>query len=211
MDAYRILGLQPGADEDQVKAAYRALAQKYNPELYEAGPLRQDAEEKMDEINQAFDSIMAQLRGATTPQNTQQPDSAHQADGEQNTPKGDLAEIRRLLGQGQVDQALARLNAIPGGVHNAEWNFLMGSAYYYKGWLGEALRFFEEACRLAPSNREYAAALHNLKSSANGQMPGNPYATHPGGAQASAMNCSCCDMCTFMICMDACCGCGRGC
>ena len=32
MDAYQVLGLRRGASEDEVKAAYRALAQKYNPD-----------------------------------------------------------------------------------------------------------------------------------------------------------------------------------
>ena len=33
------------------------------------------------------------------------------------------------------EQALAELNAIQGGANDAEWNFLVGSAYYYKGWV----------------------------------------------------------------------------
>ena len=85
----------------------------------------------------------------------------------------------------------------------------MGSAYYYKGWLAEAMRYFEAACRLAPGNREYEAALRNLQNNAAGAMPGNPYgAQGPYGAQA--VGCSCCDMCMAMACMDMCCGCGRG-
>ena len=33
-NAYRVLGLAPGASEDEVKAAYRALAQQYACLLY---------------------------------------------------------------------------------------------------------------------------------------------------------------------------------
>ena len=36
--AYATLGLREGADGDEIKAAYRALAQKYDPDQYEAGP-----------------------------------------------------------------------------------------------------------------------------------------------------------------------------
>lgn len=207
MDAYNVLGLNRGASEDEVKAAYRSLAQKYNPDNYEAGPLRQDAEKKMEELNQAFDSIMSELRAGTAPAGTQ---PGTQQGGPQGS-VGSLPEIRAMIQAGQVDEALAQLQAIPGGPQDAEWNFLMGSAYYYKGWLNEALRYFQEACRLAPANREYAAALHNLQSSAKGQMPGNPYGAYNGGAQANAMGCSCCDMCTAMMCMDMCCSCGNGC
>ena len=207
MDADKVLGIARGAGEDEVKAAYRALAQKYNPENYEAGPLRQDAEQKMDELNQAFDAVMSELRGGAPASG----EPVQQAQPGQNGPpgaQGSLPEIRALIQQGRVDEALAQLQAIPNGPANAEWNFLMGSAYYYKGWLTEALRYFQEACRLAPSNREYAAALHNLQSSAGGQMPGNPYGAYGNGAQANAVGCSCCDMCTAMMCMDMCCGCG---
>ena len=54
--AYAALGLREGAGEDEIKQAYRALAQKFDPENYEAGPLREDAERKMNEINEAFDA-----------------------------------------------------------------------------------------------------------------------------------------------------------
>ena len=86
----------------------------------------------------------------------------------------------------------------------------MGSAFYYKGWLNEAYQYFSTACRLAPGNREYEAALRNLQAGQNGQMPGNPYGSYgaPGG---QAMTCSCCDICAAMYCMDACCTCMRGC
>lgn len=207
MDAYKVLGLARGAGEDEVKAAYRALAQKYNPENYEAGPLRQDAEQKMDELNEAFDAVMSELRGGAPADGESMPRQGQPQQGGQSS----LPGIRALIQQGRVDEALAQLQAIPNGAADAEWNFLMGSAYYYKGWLSEALRYFQEACRLAPANREYAAALHNLQSSAGGQMPGNPYGAAGSGAQANAVGCSCCDMCTAMMCMDMCCGCGNGC
>ena len=32
MDAYKVLGLTEGATEEEIKTAYRALAQKYNPD-----------------------------------------------------------------------------------------------------------------------------------------------------------------------------------
>ena len=213
MDAYQVLGLAKGASEEEVKAAYRNLAQKYNPENYEAGHLREDAERKMSELNEAFDTVMSELRTGSTPGNTS--NNADPVGTENNSTaqgtQSSFPQIRALIRAGRADEALAQLQSIPNGPSNAEWNFLMGSAYYYKGWMSEALRFFQEACRLNPSNREYAAALHNLQSTAGGQMPGNPYGAY-NGAQANAVGCSCCDMCTAMCCMDMCCGFGgQGC
>ena len=64
MDAYKVLGLTEGATEEEIKTAYRALAQKYNPDNYEAGPLREEAEAKKTELNEAFDALMGAIRHA---------------------------------------------------------------------------------------------------------------------------------------------------
>lgn len=199
-NAYRVLGLAPGASEDEVKAAYRTLAQKYAPEAQPEGPQRQEAEARMAELNDAFDTLISVLRTGVNTQTAAQgsPDRA-----------AAYRAIRQMIDSGNIDGALAQLDAMTGGANDAEWNFLMGSAYYYKGWMAEAMRYFEAACRLAPGNREYEAALRNLQNQAAGAMPGNPYgAQGPYGAQA--VGCSCCDMCMAMACMDMCCGCGRG-
>ena len=199
-NAYRVLGLAPGASEDEVKATYRALAQQYAPESKPEGAERREAEARMAELNDAFDTLISVLR---TGVNTQQ--------AAQDSPDRAAAyrAIRQMIDSGNIDGALAQLGAMTGGANDAEWNFLMGSAYYYKGGLAEAMRYFEAACRLAPGNREYEAALRNLQNNAAGAMPGNPYgAQGPYGAQA--VGCSCCDMCMAMACMDMCCGCGRG-
>ncbi|MEG0617356.1 MAG: DnaJ domain-containing protein, partial [Oscillospiraceae bacterium] len=62
MDAHKILGVSSTATPEEIKTAYRALAQKYNIDNYEAGPLRDDAKAKMDEVNAAFDELMGNLR-----------------------------------------------------------------------------------------------------------------------------------------------------
>ncbi|MFQ9679955.1 MAG: DnaJ domain-containing protein [Ruthenibacterium lactatiformans] len=54
-----------GRDRKEIKTAYRALAQKYNPDNYEAGPLREEAEAKMTELNEAFDALMGAIRTGT--------------------------------------------------------------------------------------------------------------------------------------------------
>lgn len=198
-DAYSILGLREGAGEDEIKAAYRALAQKYDPQRYEAGPLREEAAAKMDTLNEAFDLLMGALRTGAAAERPAAGGAG--ADGR-------YAALRRQISSGAVDSALETLKNMPDGENDAEWNFLVGSAYYYKGWVADAMRFFEQACRLAPQNREYAAALRNLQSSARGAMPGSPYGDD--APDMHAVGCSCCDMCTTLMCMNMCCNCGRG-
>jgi len=197
LTAYRTLGLPDGAGEDEIKNAYRALAQKYNLDNYEAdSPLREEAMAKMDEINAAFDTLMSILRTGAAP--APGPGPAQQGGG---SATGRYPAIRQMINAGQIDEALAELSGIT-GAGDAEWNFLMGSAYYYKGWLDQAMGYFREAVRLEPGNREYEAALRNLQQSQDGNMQGNPYGGRNQDAQA--MNCAC-NTCTLLCCLDACC------
>lgn len=192
-DPYEVLGLRPGATEEEIKAAYKALAQKYSAENYAASPLEGEAGRQMAEINEAFDALMGSLRTGAGP-------------GAFGGKDGRYEEIRRLINEGKADEALHRLQEKDESAVSGEWNFLCASAYYYKGWLGQALPYFEKAASLCPDNREYAAACRRLKNSAAGNVAGNPYAGTPQGVAG----CSCCDMCTALMCMDLCCGFGRG-
>lgn len=51
-DYYRVLGVMPGADEVVVRAAYKALAQRYHPDRFAGDPA--EANRRMAEINAAF-------------------------------------------------------------------------------------------------------------------------------------------------------------
>lgn len=56
---YEILGLQPGASQEQIKDAYRKLSKEYHPDLvgHLGEEFRQVAEEKMKEINIAYQHL----------------------------------------------------------------------------------------------------------------------------------------------------------
>lgn len=57
---YKILGLQPGASDSEVKKRYRELAKKYHPDKIRNMPesIRKDGEEKFKQINLAYDKII---------------------------------------------------------------------------------------------------------------------------------------------------------
>ena len=63
MDPYKVLGISPNASDDEVKKAYRELARKYHPDNYVNNPLADLAQEKMKEINEAYDQITKQRYG----------------------------------------------------------------------------------------------------------------------------------------------------
>ncbi|MBP3384806.1 MAG: molecular chaperone DnaJ [Firmicutes bacterium] len=50
-DYYEVLGLKKGADDSEIKRAYRKLAMKYHPDK---NPDNKEAEEKFKEINEAY-------------------------------------------------------------------------------------------------------------------------------------------------------------
>ena len=54
-DPYRILGVKPTDSDETIKEAYRKLARKYHPDKYADGDLKELAEEKMKEVNAAYE------------------------------------------------------------------------------------------------------------------------------------------------------------
>lgn len=63
-DPYRVLGLTPGANEEDIKKAYRTLVKQYHPDLH---PGDEAAARKMSEINEAYEAI----RSGNVPQQRQ--------------------------------------------------------------------------------------------------------------------------------------------
>ncbi|MDR3311029.1 MAG: DnaJ domain-containing protein [Oscillospiraceae bacterium] len=194
-DPYSVLGLSSGASDEEVKKAYRELARKYHPDNYHDNPLADLAQEKMKEINEAYDSITKGGAG-TSGGSAYARQSQSQAQG-----SGEYAAVRSAIVSGNLsyaEQILERL-ADP---DSAEWNFLMGSLYYRRGWLDEAAEYYTAAVRLDPGNGEYRTALARLQSAgAAGYRPAGF-----GGARRGS-DCDACDICTAMMCANMCCNC----
>ena len=60
-DPYEVLGVSPGASDDEIKAAYRKLAKKYHPDLNNGSP---EAEARMKEVNEAY-TLLIKHKGQT--------------------------------------------------------------------------------------------------------------------------------------------------
>ena len=57
-DPYRILNVSPSASDDAIKKAYRNLARQYHPDNFAGTAMAELAEEKMKEINDAYEMIV---------------------------------------------------------------------------------------------------------------------------------------------------------
>jgi curved DNA-binding protein CbpA len=58
--AYEILGLKPGASQGQVKQAYRKLVKIWHPDRFADPQQKQQAEEKIKEINVAYNKLKSE-------------------------------------------------------------------------------------------------------------------------------------------------------
>ena len=152
-DPYKVLGVSSNATDDQIKTAYRELAKKYHPDNYANNPLADLAQEKMQEINEAYDAVMSQRKAGHS-------GGGAYGNSAGQTPPSQFADIRVLINSRRWAEAQELLDGVANSARDAEWYFLRGTIYYNYGWLDDALKFFGQAHSMNPQNPEYTAAPH---------------------------------------------------
>ncbi len=71
-DPYKVLGVDRNASEEEIKKAYRALAKRYHPDRHADPVAKELAEEKMAEINRAYEMIESGRAGGYQQRQSQQ-------------------------------------------------------------------------------------------------------------------------------------------
>lgn len=164
-DPYQVLGVSPSASDDEIKKAYRDLARKYHPDNYHDNPLADLAQERMKEINEAYEAVQSQRKRGSS--------ASSAASGYGRSPygsyggsyggayggsySGPFARVRMAIQQGNLNLAEELLNASSN--HDAEWNFLKGVICTRRGWADEAKRYYQTAVQMDPDDEEYQRAL----------------------------------------------------
>lgn len=186
---YEILGIREDSTKEEIKKAYRELAKKYHPDQYGDNPLKDLAEDKMRDINEAYDYLMKNSEANYNSYNSYEDNN--------NSTYGD---IRMDIQRGNIGSAEEKLSRMK--IRDAEWNYLMGVVHLKKGWHDSAYNHLTMACNLDPSNMEYRQTL-NMINNRN-----NSYRNAYYGRERK--NDDMCDLCLKLWCLDTICECFGG-
>ena len=200
MNPYEVLGVKPGASQEEIKSAYRKLVKQYHPDQYVDNPLKDLAQEKLAEVNKAYDMI--KNGGGNTGCNT----SSNGYNASYNTGYNSYSsntaiysEVRSLIQMRNISVAESKLNTIK--QRDAEWYYLYGNVMMAKGWFESAYNNIQRACDMDPNNFEYRQALSQLQSRGRGYS--QTYRTSNGTMDT-------CDCCINLVCLDSLCECLGG-
>ena len=211
-DPYSVLGVSQNASNDDIKKAYRELSRKYHPDSYVDNPLSDLAEEKVKEVQEAYQQIMNEREHGYSGSSSQSYDygsSSQSYSYGQNSSQGyygqggagDMATVATYLNSGRYRDALNILSGINN--RNAQWYYFSGVANMGMGNNFIGLDHARKACDMDPSNQEYRAFLNRVQNtSMQYNQMGRGYGR--GGHDDT------CDTCMKIWCADSLCECMGG-
>ena len=194
---YNVLGISPGATDEEIKKAYRTLSRKYHPDANVNNPNREQAEERFKEIQQAYNQIM---------QEKQQGGSGFNGYGSaryggcssqtQDSPQ--MQAAANYLANRCYQEAMNVLNNISD--HSARWYYFCAVAHAGLGNNVTARECAEQAVRLEPSNIEYRQLMQQLNYggtgySSMGEDYGRPYDSFNRFCMSMVLMNMCCTCC----------------
>lgn len=209
-DPYEVLGVSRTASDSEIKSVYRELAKKYHPDNYTNNPLADLAQEKMKEINEAYDTITKERSSSAQNSYTNQgyagggssyTNQSYAGGGNSyysyraSASGGQYSQIRAYINNGQLDAAESMLAGITD--RSAEWFFLSGEIAYRRGWLDQARQYYQTACNMAPDNQEYRRAMTVVQGGYT------PYRQANYGGRSDLD--TACDICNTLLCLNCLC------
>lgn len=193
-DPYSVLGVSREATEEELKTAYRKLVKKYHPDRFTDPDQKKRAEEKMKEINEAYDRALDEKSGRAG--------SSYQSYGStgRGSSEGVYFRVRNCINEGRYTEAETILNYVPYGERTAEWHFLVACIQYRRGWIYDAMNSAATAVRMEPDNPEFRELYDRLE-----EMSKNAGAEYTSVSGMDSCGCDVCDICSALACANCCC------
>ena len=165
-DPYKVLGVSPGASDEEIKRAYRKLAKQYHPDLNPGDPV---AAKKMQQVNAAYEQIKNPEKAQPNP-GTQggygyDPfGGAWQRTYQQDSQSGDQYQnaAAQYIRFGRYHEALNALQNCP--QKNARWYYLSALANDGLGNQVTALEHIRRAVSMEPDNIQYLQTLSEIEN-----------------------------------------------
>jgi DnaJ domain. len=217
-DPYKVLGVKPGASYDEIKKAYRELVKKYHPDRYRDNPLADLAEEKMREINEAYEYLMknagnyqyqsesdnsgSSQSGSYGAQYQSRQSGQYQTQYEYQDESDLERQVRAYINSGNLNEAQRILDRMRN--RNAVWYYLQGLIFLRRGWYDRGYTNIQRAVNMDPTNYEFRNTLNNLNNQSYGYRS-NPYYTNVTQREYDM-----CQICGTLWCADSLCECMGG-
>lgn len=160
MDPYKVLGITPGATDEEIKRAYRNLSRKYHPDANVNNPNRAQAEERFKEVQQAYDLIMKQKQQGYS-YGSGRNNGAYGGGYGQSEDSVELQAAANYIANRYYKEALNVLNNISN--RNARWYYYSAIANAGTGNNVTAKDHADTAVRMEPSNMEYRQLKQQLE------------------------------------------------
>ena len=194
MNPYEVLGISENASEEEIKKAYKEMVKKYHPDKYQSNPLADLAEEKLQEVNEAYDMLIKKNNSSGYNYGY----GGGSNNGGSNNGNPDYMQVRRYIDANNLRETERILNGTRD--RSAEWFFLAGMISYKKGWYDDARGKLQTAAEMDPGNMEYSQAYGRIVNM-GGQFQNQAFGR---GYNQQGNDDLCCQALQCYICMDCC-------
>ncbi len=139
---FELLGIRPGADAQEVRAAYRRMVKSCHPDQFQDAAQQKAAQEKLIRLNLAYEEALKLASQQRVGFNLISMEEAKHF-------------ARRLIEQGNLESALRQLARAD--QKDADWYFIQGNILMGLKQYETAHQSYREAVRRDPDNRAYRA------------------------------------------------------
>ena len=137
---FDVLGLKMGADEQEVRAAYRRLVKGCHPDQFQDAQRQKKAQEELIRLNLAYEAALKLATRRVVGFNLISKEEAKHF-------------AQRLVEQGNLESALRQLGRAD--EKDADWYFIQGNILMKLHQYETAHQSYREAVKRDPENRKY--------------------------------------------------------